>query len=413
LRSTSSRCQDEIKTALEACRAGTLAIFEGMDTATFVRQVHPDFSPVGWHLGHIGYTEALWLLQHCAKLPPLFPQYHKLFTADGLPKSQRGQLPSLSEILEFLKTIRHQVLAYLEVAPVETQERLWRFILQHESQHCETILFVLAMLRGQFYQPASIVTDSVPMDLDRMIKIPAGSFIQGSNGAEALDNERPAFSCYLETYWIDQYPVTCGQYRQFMEAGGYENPQWWLPAGWKWLQANPVKQPLYWIDDPAFDLYPVCGVSWYEADAYARFAGKRLPTEAEWEKAASWNAQTQEKYPYPWGDALPDESRCNQSGMNQGTTPVCAYPAGISPAGCYDMLGNVWEWTNTWFDGYDGFEWFPYKGYSQTYFDGEHRVLKGGSWATRRWAMRGSFRNWYHPHIRQILAGFRCACSIL
>jgi formylglycine-generating enzyme required for sulfatase activity len=170
-----------------------------------------------------------------------------------------------------------------------------------------------------------------------------------------------------------------------------------------------VKEPLYWSAAPTWDNHPVCGVSWYEAEAYARFVGKRLPTEAEWEKAASWDAIAGRRQTYPWGEAEPQTQRCNHDNAAGQTTPVNAYPGGQSVYGCYDMLGNVWEWTSSWFDGYEGFVSYPYQGYSQAYFDGQHRVLKGASWATRLWAMRSSFRNWYYPCVRQILAGFRCA----
>lgn len=194
-----------------------------------------------------------------------------------------------------------------------------------------------------------------------------------------------------------------------MEAGGYRNPQWWSKAGWEWLQTAQVTQPLYWSSNRDREKHPVCGVSWYEAEAYARFVGKRLPTEAEWEKAASWDAQLKRRLLYSWGNQEPTRQVCNHNNFNKGTTPVDAFPNGQSAYGLYDTLGNVWEWTATWFDSYPGFQSYPYIGYSQVYFDQQHRVLKGGSWATRPWALRCSFRNWYHPHVRQILAGFRCA----
>ncbi|NEO26333.1 MAG: SUMF1/EgtB/PvdO family nonheme iron enzyme, partial [Kamptonema sp. SIO4C4] len=180
-------------------------------------------------------------------------------------------------------------------------------------------------------------------------------------------------------------------------------------GGWHWLQENPVSQPLYWCDAPEWEEHPVCGVSWYEAEAYANFVGKRLPTEAEWEKAACWHPEQGNNWLYPWGNAAPTTQCCNHNTMVGHTTPVNAYPGGQSPSGCWDMLGNVWEWTNSWFAGYSGFQYFPYKGYSQVYFDGQHRVLRGGSWATRPWAIRSSFRNWYHPWVRQLFVGFRCA----
>ncbi|MCP6761695.1 MAG: ergothioneine biosynthesis protein EgtB [Fischerella sp. CENA71] len=405
--------------AFTQCRAKTLTLFESMDEVTFRRQAHPDFSPVGWHLGHIAYTESLWLLERSAGLPCMFPQYRKLFAADGLPKCDRVKLPNLEEIYYYLDTIREKVFDYLEVADLETEEPLWRFLLQHESQHSEIICFVLELIKSQMSSVKCeklITVDSGLWKLDfakpeAMIQIPAGEFQMGNNSLDAMDNERPAHWVYLDTYEIDRYPVTCGQYRVFMAAGGYENPQWWSKAGWEWLQTAKVTQPLYWREDLAWENHPVCGVSYYEAAAYAEFVGKRLPTEAEWEKAASWDAKTNQQRTYAWGETQPTSEYCNHDCKMGKTTPVNAYPAGKSPYGLYDTLGNVWEWTATWFDGYEGFQYYPYIGYSQVYFDNQHRVLKGGSWATRPWALRSSFRNWYHPGVQQVLAGFRCAKS--
>jgi gamma-glutamyl hercynylcysteine S-oxide synthase len=407
--------RQQLKQWFDQCRQSTLALFAGMDYKTFCHQSHPEFSPVGWHLGHIAYTESLWLLERCAGMPSTFsPQYRRLFAADGLPKTQRVKLPTLEETLDFLAIVRQQVLKYLEIAPLEQQERLWRFILQHESQHCETITFVLLVGQGNYFsnlkQPRCQSSKQLATVSD-LIEIPAGEFKMGSNAIDALDNERPRHRVYLDSYGIDKYPVTCKQYREFIAAGGYQNSDWWSELGWKCLQRNPVSKPLYWTDNSDFDDHPVCGVSWYEADAYARFVGKRLPTEAEWEKAASWNPNTEESSTYPWGETLPDNQRCNHNHQVWQTTPVGAYPAGRSASGCDDMLGNVWEWTASWFEGYSGFTSYPYVGYSQTYFDGKHRVLKGGSWATRPWEMRCSFRNWYYPEIREILAGFRCVSN--
>jgi len=412
-------CREAIYQGLQRCRTGTLALFEGINHDTFCRQVHPDFSPIGWHLGHIGYTESLWLLNRCARKPPAFTEYQRLFAADGLPKVERVYLPTFSEICSYLDTVREQVLDYLEVAPLDEQERLWRWLIQHESQHSETVSFVLQLQRWQMPQVGSLVGSRLPnqgrasyppLKQSEMIEIPAGEFAMGNESIDALDNERPVHKVYLDTYWIDRYPVTCGQYREFIEAGGYRETCWWSNAGWKWLSENPVNQPLYWAEDSAWDNHPVCGVSWYEAEAYARFVGKRLPTEAEWEKAASWDETALCRRTYSWGEEL-DAHRCNHDNAAGQTTPVDAYPSGQSAYGLQDALGNVWEWTSTWFDGYDGFVSYPYAGYSKAYFDGEHRVLRGGSWATRPWALRCSFRNWYHPDVRQILSGFRCAKS--
>jgi ergothioneine biosynthesis protein EgtB len=432
--------RQQLQQWLKQCRLGTLALFEQLDEATFCYQAHSDFSPVGWHLGHIAFTESLWLLEHCAGMAPLFPEYRRLLVADGLPKSERVKLPTQEAIRHYLDAVREQVLRYLETADLERQERLWRWVVQHESQHSETIAFLLQLQRWQEESrgagekskitplattgetPAtqwlqnlkSNISSYLTPDSDEMVRIPAGYFEQGNDAIDALDNERPVHQVYLDAYWIDRYPVTCGQYRLFMEAGGYQNHHWWSKDGWRWVQSQMVTQPLYWSDNSQWDNHPVCGVSWYEAEAYASFVGKRLPTEPEWEKAASWNVtsgDSGDRRTYPWGEAAPDNHRCNHNNLVGQTTPVNTYPDGQSAYGCYDMLGNVWEWTASVFDGYQGFMSYPYPGYSKVYFDGQHQVLKGGSWATRPWALRSSFRNWYHPGIRQILAGFRCASS--
>ncbi len=382
---------------LQQVRQHTLDLLGEIDEQLFFTQAHSDFSPIGWHFGHIAFTEAYWILEHLAKLPSSFKEYHRLFAADGLPKKERQNLPNILVIEDYLSTVRNRVLDYLESTTIEQQERLWRWLIQHESQHNETAAFLWQLHLQRNNQNSLINFDllnplasSQNFTFDEMVKIESGEFVIGSNDIEALDNERPAHKIYLSTYWIDRFPVTCKQYSQFMSAGGYQKRQYWSDAGWQWLQHNPVSQPLYWSNSTDWDDHPVCGVSYYEAQAYAKFVGKRLPTEAEWEKSAS-------------GASL----KCNHNRLIGHTSPVNAY-LGSSKYGCQDMLGNVWEWTTSWFDGYSGFASYPYPGYSEVYFDGEHKVLKGGSWATGNSGLRTSFRNWYHPNVRQILAGFRC-----
>lgn len=376
--------RESLRHWMQLCRQQTLTLFADVDHDQFCQQAHPDFSPIGWHLGHIAYTEGLWLLEHLAGLPPQFPEYRRLFAADTLPKRDRVYLPTLPEIQTYLDTIRTQVFTYLETAPLADQGRLWLWLLQHESQHRETIAIVQALLEQESRRDVPLVrltqsqdehpkigvgaVGQTPCDA---IYIPAGKFAMGNENLLALDNERPVHWVDVQSFWIDRAPVTCAQYAEFMAAGGYETARWWTLAGWEWLQAHPVTQPLYWAGDrPGSD--PVCGINWFEATAYANFVGKRLPTEAEWEKAMRWAEQ-------------------------QPDSPL--------------IVGQVWEWTTTWFAGYPGFTAYPYRGYSQAYFDDQHRVLRGGSWATLPWARRSTFRNWYHPHVREIFAGLRCACN--
>jgi len=436
----------------DRCRQETLALCEGIDPELLFTLPPANFSPIGWHLGHIAFTESLWILERLAGYPNPFPKYQILFAANGLPKADRVHLPAPSALFDYLQEVRNKVLSYLATEPLADQGQLWFWLLQHESQHNETISFLIQLQQGlgrtdpnsassdlswsraglqmslsrsEFQcksqcdrqNPlASLGSESVSADpLSEMIRIPAGPFAQGCATLLALDNEKPCHQAETGAYWIDRYPVTCGQYSQFIAAGGYQTEAWWSPAGWEWLQQAsrdcPITQPCYWpSDDPGWQHQPVCGVSFYEAEAYAQFVGKRLPVEAEWEKAACWHPGTQITQPYPWGqcDLRQVAEYCNCDRQYGGTTAVQAHPQGRSPAGCWDMLGNVWEWTQSWFDGYPGFQSYPYAGYSQVYFDRQHRVLRGGSWATRPWALRPSLRNWYHPHVRQILAGFRC-----
>ena len=300
--------------------------------------------------------------------PQYTPQYKTLFSADGLPKAEREHLPALPELLSYLAGVREQAIE----AIVHHSPQLVHWLIQHEGQHAETIAMVIAM----HHQDAAAVLQRLPSQPEAqtsMVKVEGGEFWQGSDSDDAIDNEMPAQLVSVEDFWIDRCLVTCEQFAQFMAKGGYENKQWWSKEGWEWKVRSQVNQPLYWSDsywsaDLNLGQKPVCGVSWYEAAAYAASVEKRLPTESEWEKAAN------------------------------------SYP-------CCDLFGSVWEWTDTWFASYAGFRPFPYPGYSQAYFDGEHRVLKGSSWASCDSIARKSFRNWYHPHRRELFAGFRCARS--
>jgi iron(II)-dependent oxidoreductase len=256
-----------------------------------------------------------------------------------------------------------------------------------------------------------------------MVSVAGGTFEMGSAGDSfAYDNEKPAHTIELSDFRIDAYPVTAGEYVEFVKAGGYQTRSLWSDEGWEWKEANHVACPEYWSrssgsndvgwlvremfeDTSLREDHPVTGVSWHEAEAYSRFVGKRLPTEAEWEKAASWNPIAGRKRRFSWGDDPRDDG--NFGFRNWGTTPVGTYSRGASAYGCFDMSGNVWEWTSSRFEGYPGFRAFPYPEYSEIWFDGDHRVMKGGSWATRLPLLRCSFRNFWRPQFRVAFAGFR------
>ncbi len=349
---------------LEAQRSRTLAIIQR--TPLWAEQTDPDFSPVGWHLGHIGFTEALWLLEQAGRQAPWFPDNRQLWAADGLPKLQRQQLPSFEIVLKQIEQIRSAVqtrLLSLTAWQWQQEQRLWQWLVQHEAQHAETIQIVQAL--GATPSPEPITADSTPTPL---LAIPAQTLSVGDN-TSVVDNERPAHRVSLAAFWIEATPVSRAQYQAFSEAGGYRNREWWCEAGWQWLQQAQVKQPRYSFGT-ACD--PVCGLSQYEAAAYTRFVGKRLPTESEWEAAARYLQQTQS----------------------------------------LNGLGQVWQWTSSDFAPYPGFAAFPYRGYAAAYFDGKHKVLRGGSRATQPPVLHIASRNWYVPSARQPLAGLRCVQDI-
>ena len=225
----------------------------------------------------------------------------------------------------------------------------------------------------------------------------------------------------MAPFSIDAYPVTNGEYAQFIDDGGYEDERHWSDAGRAWLAESGARGPKYWDGEgdarvernmdriaPLELDRPVCHVCYHEAEAFANWAGKRLPTEYEWEVAASWNGDRRAAE-FPWGSAPPDHTLANVDQLSFQTAPLGAYPKNISPLGCYGMIGDVWEWTSSTFRGYPGFTSFPYREYSEAFFGSEYRVLRGGSWATRPHAIRNTFRNWDYPVRRQIFSGFRCA----
>lgn len=425
-------------------RQDTLDLLAEVSEADFRRQAHPDFSPIGWHLGHISVTEAYWIGQRCTGEASLSETYDQFFSPTENPKTNRINLPERSEILAYLRTAREKTLTVLEQTdfprshPLLQDARIFRMLLQHEAQHQETITLIRQLLAARqerpngrlFVRPFSYNGNGQadkahnPSPAYDMVRIPAGSFVMGSNRlAETLDNERSEHEVYVEEFVIDRYPVTNAAFVQFLQKGGYQEQTCWSPEGWAWREKNAITHPLYWRKHgqgewvliglhrtrPLLPNHPVMCVSWYEAEAYANSIGKRLPTEAEWEKAATWDPDLQHKRSYAWGASQPSPERCNSDGRVNGTTPVDQHQNGESPYGCMDMQGNVWEWTATWFHPYPAFTAYPYEGYSLPYFDQQHRVLRGGSWATRRHVMRPTFRNWYNPWVREIFAGFRCA----
>jgi gamma-glutamyl hercynylcysteine S-oxide synthase len=413
--------------SMEVAREATNGLYQWLvDEESSRRSPGGGYRPLLWHYGHLAAFEEWWLLMRLKGESPLIPQYQLIFDPIKTPREDSGSLPPRSDIEVYAALVREKVTEYVEGQGAD--EQVLHLVLEHEYQHQETIAYLLQMLdpglklRPSFAKPNPLQATPPTRDL---ITIPGGPFILGASPTSTVpfiyDNEQPAHKLEVPEFRIDRYPVTNSEYAQFIEAGGYKARSAWSEEGWAWKEANQISRPNYWSEGPPWMVQgmfetaapmpdaPVTGVSWYEAEAYARFTGRRLPGEIEWEKAATWREGR--KTAFPWGDEPPDDERCNFNSTLLGTTPVGAFPRGASGNGCEDMAGNVWEWTASTFAGYPGFKAFPYPEYSELWFDGDHRVLKGGSWMTRGVLLRCSFRNFFRPGFRIAFAGFRCAAD--
>lgn len=420
---------------LEEARERTRWLLDAVSDEDLGRQHDRIMSPLVWDYGHIGNYEELWLLKRAFGKSLSERELYDVYDASLTPRSERPSLAMLARASadRYLDAVRAVALEALADADFGGEDPLlrsgfvYRMVLQHEYQHNETMLQTLQLMKGAGYRPETQI-DLPPGDPpdEEMVYVPGGPFVMGTDNVSwSLDNERPAHEVELPAFYLDKTPVTNRAYAAFVEDGGYEREELWDPGGWRWKEEERVAAPKHWyqrephswwtqrfgFDEPLRPDAPVVHVSFYEAEAYARWAGKRLPTEAEWEKAASWDPASGNKRLFPWADALPAPGgdRANLDQLAFGPAEVGAYPAGASPCGSLGMIGDVWEWTASEFSGYPGFESFPYREYSEVFFDDGYRVLRGGSWATRPGAIRNTFRNWDLPIRRQLFAGFRCA----
>lgn len=425
----------EIARLLEECRERTLALVAPLSQEDLRLQHDRLMSPIIWDIGHIGNFEDLWGVRTFAgretDVEGLDPMYDPLINPravrDALP------LPSLGEMRTYLSSVRSRLLELLATADLDNGPALLRdgylyqMLLQHEYQHDETILATLQLKQGEPYAPTT--RRELPMgdsSIGGLIDVPAGAYVIGTDDrAVAYDNERPRHVVDLDAFRIGVAPVSNGEYMRFVEAGGYRRRELWSDEGWAFIREHSIEAPKHWRRDEdgrwstrsmnhieqVNPRRPVVHVCWHEADAYCRWAGARLPTEAEWEVAASWDPSKGAQRRYPWGEAPPTDRHANLDQLGFMAAEIGAYPSGVSALGCHQMIGDVWEWTASDFVGYPGFEAFPYDEYSKVFLGSEYKVLRGGSWATRPGAVRSSFRNWDFPIRRQIFSGFRVAAS--
>jgi len=423
--------KEMVAAQLEAARARSLDLLEPLSDADLLRQHSELMSPVIWDLAHVGNYEDLWLVRALG-VPGLRPDLDAIYDAFRHPRAHRPALPLLgpAEARSYVGAVRGRALDLLEqleldpARPLLADAFVYRMVVQHEHMHDETMLATLQLMDEPGYRAIAAPPPPGNRPHPQEVLVEAGPFIMGTDTDPcALDNERPAHQVHVGPYFIDTAPVTNADYAGFVDAGGYGDSRWWDDEGWAWRQEAGLEHPQFWRREGLSswsrsrfgwreELPPdeaVQHVCWHEAAAYARWRGKRLPTEVEWEKAASWDASTGQKRRYPWGDDEPTSRQANLGQAHLGPAAVGAYPAGASPYGCLQMIGDVWEWTSSAFEPYPGFRSFPYREYSEVFYASGYKVLRGGSWATHPSAVRTTFRNWDYAIRRQLFCGFRCA----
>ncbi len=441
---------------LREARRRTLELIADLSDEQMIGPRLTIVNPLLWEIGHIAWTQEFWVLRHLRGQRPLVEGADALYNSTEVAHDTRWELllPSREKTLAYMDTVLSRVtdsLGAREPAPEKTYFHL--LVLFHEDMHDEAITYTRQTLG---YPPPKLSVaeqttnekiHGAPLLGDA--QIPGGTFMLGAfpDLPFVFDNEKWAHPVELKPFRIGRAPVTNGQFAAFVDDGGYRRREFWSAEGWRWLESGgspalersfskffrreqehissseKAEHPAYWKRESGgrwlqriFDRYvalgkdlPVMHVNWYEADAYCRWSGRRLPTEAEWEMAASVEPATGRKRLFPWGNDAPTPSRANLDGRALGLVEVGALPEGDSAFGCRQMIGNVWEWTASDLLPYPGFVIDPYKEYSQPWF-GTHKVLRGGCWATRSRLIRNSWRNFYTPDRRDVWAGFRtCA----
>jgi len=413
---------DDVAADLERARARTSWLTD-LDESELGAVHSPIMSPLVWDLAHVAQQEEFWLLRRGAiACPGLLPvEVDRLYDAFEHPRATRSALPLLPpvEARQYGREVRARVLDALEAA---TELYPYAMVVQHEEQHDETMLATLQLRQGPPVLSATMVLPPGRAVARDAVPVPGGEFLLGTSPAAdptALDNEQPAHLVDVPAFRIGRVPVTNAQWEEFRAAGGYAEPRWWSGRGWQHRSEAGLDRPMSWNQDGSRTRFgrveeippdePVQHVSFFEAEAYAAWAGARLPSEIEWEKACAWDPEAGRRRRWPWGAAAPTPGLANLGGGALRPAAVGAYPAGASAYGVEQLIGDIWEWTASDFQPWPGFHPMLYAQYSAPFFGGDYRVLRGGSWAVAPSTIRPSFRNWDHPYRRQIFSGLRLA----
>ena len=420
---------------LESARALTDGLFRAIHPGALFDRPIPERHRLIFYLGHLEAFDWNLLGRGALALESQDEGFDKLFAfgidpTDGkLPDDQPRDWPNEKRVRVYNQRVRARLDAALEDAaagaavPLLADGTLLHVAIEHRLMHAETLSYLLHQMPAEKKTVRADAALGAAAAAQRTVEIPSGPATLGKpRNAEAgfgWDNEFEESKEDVPPFRIDAYPVTNAEFLKFIRSGGYAERSLWRPADWEWKEASGLRHPHYWVprggnwkylamsgeiplpqDAPAY-------VSHAEAAAYASWKGAKLPTEAQWHRAAYGTPQGRERA-YPWGDAPPGETRGNFDGLRWDATPVSAFPAGASAFGVHDLAGNGWEWTSTAFAPFPGFEPFPfYRGYSADFFDGKHFVLKGGSARTAAPFLRRTFRNWFQPHYPYLYAKFR------
>jgi len=434
----------------QSVRGRTLQIVAPLEIEDYVIQSAEFMSPPRWHIGHTSWFFETLLQAHQPGYKVYSEEYLFYFNSyyEGFgarierPKRGTKSRPTVKDTVAYRQSIDEQMLRFLETVETkpeaETILALVRLGLEHEMQHQELLVYDIKHLLCDQYDAPIKDKPAVLTRVEGMADIQGGLFSLGynsevqspnskvqslSNYDFAFDNEKPAHQVFLQDYALDRALVSNADFLEFIADEGYQNFRWWFSEGWETVNREGWRAPLYWeqhdnewmIRDFA-GLHsasskanePVCHVSFFEASAFAKWAGKRLPTEAEWEKAASFDSQTRQQTAFPWGEEPIDNSRANlfENGL-LAPAPIGAFPAGENAYGCHQLIGDVWEWTTSDYVPYPGFK-SEFDEYNDKWFVNQ-KVLRGGSYATPQSHIRSTYRNFFHAHERWMTSGFRCA----
>lgn len=402
---------------LEEARSRTLDLARDLTDEQLSVPILECINPILWELGHIAYFAEFWILRHLLGRAPMLANADALYDSAKVDHDTRWSLPlpSRADTLNFMQRVSDQISECSpELDEIETAAYFRRLILHHEDMHAEALTYTRQILG---YPAPTYATRVAPSGsaLPGDVRIPGGRYSIGAFPTDGFvfDNEKWAHDVELAPFEIARAPVTNAEFAAFIESCGYHTAALWSDEGWAWRNAERAERPVYWLEgsktrrsfDREIELRdnePVCNVNYHEAQAFCNWAARRLPTEAEWEVAATGGQRRR----YPWGDEAPSSGSANSDGTHGSVCDVGAFEVGESPTGCRQMIGNVWEWTSSVFHPYPGFNADPYKEYSEPWF-GTHLVLRGGAWTTRTRLISTRWRNFYRPHRRDVMTGFR------